>query len=197
MIESYLRDTSHALDRFRDTSWRCEATNGALRCRNYYVGHEKGHQFLPYQVGNGSANFMLSRLGQSFLVGQFECSFDPEKAITELYSQITRLMSNEINVETTLSLVAKASGVTSISSNRTCFTCLSNCPVYILPCENVQHTICEGCAIRFTDQRGRSQSTLLLQNCPLGCAFKKGTPWYSRTKAPAAGVRLLSLDGYV
>ena len=184
MIQEYLRDVRQALERFRDTSWRCEATNNSKRCRNYYVGHEKGHQFR------------FTDSGPTLLIGEFQCSFDPEMVIIELYSQINTLLNADDDIEMAISLVAKASSVASVSSNRTCFTCLSQCPVYILPCENVHaHTICEKCALRFTDSEGRSQSTLSLHSCPLGCQFRQGKPWYSRVKAPTAGVRLLSLDG--
>ena len=188
MIDSYLRDCRQALERFRDTSWRCEAKSEKARCENYWVGHEKGHQFFQ---GNWHRQYPVP----SLLVGEFQCSFKPEEVILALYAELTRLLREGGEVETAISLVAKASGVTNVSSNRTCFTCLSQCPVFILPCEQVQHTICEDCAMRFSYSTSRSQSTLFLQRCPLGCQFKNGKPWQSRVKPPSAGVRLLSLDG--
>lgn len=189
IIDSYLEDCRQALERFHDNSWRCEAKSDNTRCRNYWVGHEKGHQF---ELKTGTKFYFHAPILQ---VGDFQCSFKPEKVILDLYAEITRLLRQGGEVETVISIVAKASGVTNVSSNRTCFTCLSQCPVFILPCEQVQHPICEKCAMRFSYSPDRSQSTLFLQRCPLGCQFKGGRSWQSRVKPPSAGVRLLSLDG--
>lgn len=186
MIESYLRDCSQALERFRETSWRCEMRSDQTRCCNYWAGHEKGHQFLRPGQTNSKPNPAL-------LVGGFLCTWEPERVIKSLYAEICRQEGREI--ATTFPNAAKSSGVRCVRSNRTCFTCLSECPVYILPCKDVQHTICTRCATRFNHDIGRSQATLCLQRCPLGCSFKEGRPWHSRIKPPAAGVRILSLDG--
>ena len=129
------------------------------------------------------------------LVGEFQTSFEPGKIMEEIYSEISRLLQKGDNIEMATTLVAKASGVTLVSSNWTCFACLSQCPVHMLPCDGTQHAICEQCAVRFTDKLHHSQSTVVLKRCPLGCYFKKGSEWRSRIKPPSAGVRLLSLDG--
>lgn len=176
--------------------------SGGHRCLNYYVGHEKGHQFAPVtsKYGSGrspSSSSSTSVAAASLLVGEFQCSFEPGKVIEELFTGINGLLERDDNIETATSLVAKASGVASVSSNRTCYPCLSRCPVYMLPCDGVQHTICEQCAIRFTDTAIRSQSTVSLKRCPLGCYFRRGSEWRSRIRPPTAGVRLLSLDGSV
>ena len=182
-IESFLFDCRQALEKFRDTAWRCEAMSNGARCKNYLIGHEKGHQFAE---GNRVTSFQVS---------EFKCSFKPGEVIDELYEKVDEVLREGVGHKTTMSLIAKACGISSLNSNWTCFTCLSQCPVYILPCEQVQHTICEKCAIRFSNNDHRSQSTLLLESCPLGCQFKEKKPWYGRVKPPCAGVRLLSLDG--
>ena len=202
-INTYLADCGQALQRFRDTSWKCEAMSGRQRCLNYYVGHEKGHQFAPLTPRLESArspspsSSYASTSAPSLLVGEFQCSFEPGKVIEELYSAIIGLLERGDNTETATTLVAEASGVASVSSNRTCYPCLSQCPVYMLPCDGLQHTICEQCAIRFTDTARRSQTTVCLKRCPLSCYFRRGAEWRGRIKPPTAGVRLLSLDGSV
>ena len=159
---------------------------GEARCRNYWVGHEKGHQFSRPRNHTGRRHLPL-------LTGEFLCTWDPERSIKNLYAEIRRQEGREIG--TTFQIAAKRSRVRSVRSNRSCFTCLSQCPVYILPCEYVQHTICGNCAVLFNYSVGRSQATLCLKSCPLGCRFRDGQPWHGRIKPPTAGVRILSLDG--
>lgn len=160
--------------------------SGQERCVNYWSGHEKGHQFSRQQ------NSTL-RQTPSLLVGAFHCDWDPEGLIQSLYAEIRQQEDRE--VETTFPDTAKRSGVRSVRSNWTCFTCLAECPVYILPCEQIQHTICAGCAIKFNHSHARSQATLCLLRCPLGCRFKGERPWHNRLKPATAGARILSLDG--
>lgn len=167
-------------------SWRCEKKSGQQRCLNYWDGHEKGHQFS--RRGKG-----LPSLDPSLLVGEFHCTWEPEKLIKKLYAEICRQENGEIG--TTFPSAARRSGVLNVRSNRTCFTCLSQCPVYILPCEHIKHTICEQCVVRFNYDVRRSQATLCLKHCPLGCRFRGETPWHHRMKPSTAGVRILSLDG--
>jgi hypothetical protein len=165
------------------------------RCLNYWIGHEKGHQFSRIRSMRESRGLDTFG-GPRLLVGEFQCSLKPESVLNALYAEIERLRTAGGFVEDTVPLVAKASGVANVNGNRTCFTCLSECPEYILPCEQKQHAICENCAFRFSLDRGRSQSTLFLKSCPLGCQFRNGKPWQIRLKPPTAGVRILSLDGY-
>ncbi|KAH7382108.1 hypothetical protein BKA64DRAFT_713345 [Cadophora sp. MPI-SDFR-AT-0126] len=200
ITDKYLREFRQALEKFRDSSWRCEATDDGRRCLNYWIGHEKGHQFsrqrIRRQASSPSEPQRLDRFGgPRLLVGEFKCSLKPEDVLNATYSEIQRLRAAECLVEDTVPLVAKASGVIKINGNQTCFTCLSACPEYILPCAQVQHAICEDCAYRFSYDRGRSQCTLFLKSCPLGCQFRNGKPWQIRLKPPTAGVRMLSLDG--
>lgn len=168
--------------------------DGSRRCRNYFIGHEKGHQFSLfdyYLYGEKRSS------EPSLLAGEFQCSFKPDDVLLALYPEITRLLEEVVDMRSTFSQVAKTSGVTSIASNRTCFTCLSRCPVYILPCQSLQHTICEQCAHKFSHDYGQGKSSILLKQCPLGCQFETRKPWLIRVKPPLAGVRLLSLDGQV
>ncbi|KAL8925657.1 MAG: hypothetical protein Q9208_003340 [Pyrenodesmia sp. 3 TL-2023] len=100
-IQLFLRDCRQALERFRETSWRCEARNGQERCLNYWVGHEKGHQFSRQQK---------STLPQdpSLLVGTFHCKWDPEGLMKALYAEICQ--QGDLELETTFPDTAKRSG---------------------------------------------------------------------------------------
>ena len=207
ITDRYLREFRQALEKFRDSSWRCEAISEGEQCLNYWIGHEKGHQFIRrrrrrrgQEVEQREATAKpVGRVGTfggpRLLVGEFKCSLKPQEILDALYSEIECLRTAGGFVEDTVPLVSKASGVIAINGNRTCFTCLSECPQYILPCAKIQHSICENCAFRFSFDRGRSQCTLFLRSCPLGCQFRNEKPWQIRLKPPTAGVRMLSLDG--
>ncbi len=129
---------------------------------------------------------------QSLLLGDFECSYDPTAILDELWKELQSAMETG-QAAKRLSSMARASGITEISSSRTCLTCLSNCPTNVLPCDSLQHTICEKCLRRFDDVDD-SMSTVVVNQCPLGCRLK-GSPWTIRLKPETAGARILSLDG--
>jgi len=156
-----------------------------LRCSNYRDGHDKGHQFHTRSSSSHSDGWILE--------GEFEPTLDPDPVLDTLQSKITQYIDCEDKGE--LGWLAKESGVDEVTSNTTCFTCLSHSPRYILPCDNkLQHLICEECAIRFSSDF--SQGTLIIDRCPLGCDLADGKPWKIRLKPPTAGARLLALDGY-
>ncbi|KAL8786710.1 MAG: hypothetical protein Q9213_002647 [Squamulea squamosa] len=73
-IESYLRECRQGLEKFRETSWRCEKTSDQARCCNYWVGHDKGHQFSWRRIDASGGN-------SSLLTGEFLCTWEPEKLI--------------------------------------------------------------------------------------------------------------------
>lgn len=199
LIERYLRETRQALEKFREKAWRCEALAGSERCRNYWIGHEKGHQFTGCSL-NSDPRTPLRRSGtsiESMRIGDFECSFDQEAVILALYTEIVRLLNEVEDLKAVLARTAQSCTVAQVSSYRTCYGCLKRVPIFILPCRDVQHTFCEGCLTSSRHDTGRNQSTLTLTGCLLGCHFKQGKPWRIRVKSPNAGARLLSLDGYV
>ena len=175
------------MERYREKHWRCEARDpsGKWRCQNYWEGHDKGHQFT-----RDDKPFLQARI---LIVGEFECSFQLKVTLDLLLTEIRQMLGSGQAVEK-LSITAKESGVSSITSNRTCFSCLSNCPVYILPCVPLQHTICEECVVKFDTGKHQAVSTASLDHCPLACRFAN-SPWSIRLKPEAAGVRILTLDG--
>ena len=186
-IESSINECQRALERYREKHWRCEARDpsGRWRCQNYWEGHDKGHQFTCSDRPSTQANMLR--------VGEFKCSFEPKSTLDSLYHEIKQILRSGQAIEK-LSLTAQASGVSSISSNRTCFSCLSNSPSYILPCVPLQHSICEECLKRFDTSGQHVGSTASLNHCPLTCRFAF-FPWSIRLKPRAAGVRVLKLDG--
>jgi hypothetical protein len=169
--------------------------SGRRRCRNYWQGHEKGHQFSASGKQRHSKRLSDTSGEESLLVGDFQCTFDKEAIEIAMHQEIRRLLKKVDGLQAHLAKCAQDSGVTQISSYITCFVCLRRCPIFILPCQDIQHAFCQICLKSFHHETGRSKSTLLLRGCPLGCRFKNGTPWHIRVKSPMAGTRLLSLDG--
>lgn len=187
-LEKYIDEVQMSLRKCRERHWRCEAKDntGVRRCVNHWDGHEKGHQFRDGQ-----------RFSHDGLrIGAFENSFDSEEMIKTLVAEIARLRAAGHNAQIrSLSQTARSSGVSTLFSNRTCLTCLVNCPLYILPCPiQQQHAVCEPCAERFSIAPEGVTSYISLQQCPLDCELTK-SPWVIRKKPKNAGVRLLTLDG--
>jgi hypothetical protein len=214
-INKYVDEVQRSLEMCKERHWRCEAKskNGTIRCSNRWDGHNKGHQFrarTPNSLKSGKTSLTVDPLPISayiedaisiptLLIGGFKCAVNSQKVLLALHSEIRKILQtsqNTSNRKLAFSQHARAIGVTSIVSNRTCLVCLSNCPVYILPCKNLQHTICESCVERFSSNSPRSSSILSVESCPLGCQFTT-SPWLIRRKPLSAGVRVLTLDGYV
>ena len=180
-----------ALQKFRDEFWRCEAVDTDRRCRNYWEGHEKGHQF-QFIVKEKAA---LSDQ-DTVAVGQHENSYDGDRYTVLLWDEIHSMASGGLDGGTTakrrLADAAQEAGVSKVQSQRTCLSCLSNCPTNTLPCRGPQHSVCELCIRRYT--RGHESSWAHLTQCPLGCQLST-TPWKIRVKPETAGSRVLALDG--
>lgn len=171
--------------------------NGRHRCVNYWHGHEKGHQFCLMRKDRQSPRLSDSSGEEPLLVGDFQGTFDQKAIEIAMDQEIRRLLGKKNGLEAQLAKCAQDSGVTEISSYITCYVCLKRCPIFILPCQYIQHSFCQICLKRFHHETGRSESTLFFRACPLGCRFKDGTPWHIRVKSRWAGARLLSLDGWV
>lgn len=209
-ISNYVDEVQLSLQRCYDKHWRCERIEapsqdhpGGRRCVNRWDGHEKGHQFArEFDVSRAVRHMMrYDDSSPTLKVGRFRHSFDADQVhqvITTLVSEINRLLTCDKDAKVlALSQNARSSGVVDVVTNRTCLTCLSNCPVHILPCKRkLQHNICEECAQFFSSENSDSASVLSLTFCPLDCTFTT-SPWRIRRKPPTAGVRILTLDGYI
>lgn len=141
---------------------------------------------------------MTTAISPTLKIGVFENSFKADVAVEALYQEIFKLLDLKPFAQTQEFHQHAMSGkITKIVSNRTCLSCLSNCPVYILPCEkSIQHAVCEMCAEHFSSADAQSSANISLDRCPLGCSFTT-SPWHIRRKPLNAGARILTLDGYV
>lgn len=110
-----------------------------------------------------------------------------------LWLEINKLKSS-VEARAALESAAIDSGVVELTSQRTCLSCLANCPTNMLPCGPHQHAICEDC-IRQSGQQDDQQSLITIRNCPLGCRFTILHPWTIKVKPKQAGARILVLDG--
>lgn len=77
-------------------------------------------------------------------------------------------------------------------SNLSCFSCLRDMPEHPLPCG---HVVCSPCARMFGRQS--SKTSFLLENCPLQWNDQFDSAVEISMKPVLAGIRVLSLDGYV
>jgi hypothetical protein len=195
--QSLVDEARAGLERFRDKFWRCEAVDSGRRCRNYWEGHEKGHQFSP-----ADEQGLLD--SDDMAVGVYRSSYNADYYLERLWDEISHLgrqnADREIVVRRRLTDQAQRIRLHEMHSQRTCLACLSNCPTNVLPCRNVrnvQHAICEQCIRRYAGPPNES-SWAYLSQCPLGCELdcELGTsPWTVRLKPNTAGARILALDG--
>jgi hypothetical protein len=167
-----------------------------LRCLNRWDGHEKGHQFQPQTKQSRRESRESTHSVPIMRVGQYQNSVTPGTVIDAVYAEVNRMLESERSFQiSAMSQNAQSSGVSRLVSNRTCLTCLSNCPTYVLPCVPSQHAICESCFERFSVANNELECVLSLERCPLGCHFQS-SPWTVRKKPKNAGARILTLDGY-
>ncbi|KAJ3563826.1 hypothetical protein NPX13_g8067 [Xylaria arbuscula] len=130
-----VEEARRGLERFRARFWRCEAkdSSGQRRCKNYWEGHVKGHQFD--NIGGRGVNPVSA---ENLAVGAFQSSYDPEAFAERLWLEVTKLRSRE-DATDKLAPAAVSCSVASITGQRTCLACLSNTPTNMLPCLPKQH----------------------------------------------------------
>jgi hypothetical protein len=153
---------------------------------NYRMSHVKGHQFNL-------------RGKESVISGDFVSRFlDALDSLQdELATKLPHFLRDSISTTelgSTLWQYAKTSGAERIFSNRTCLACLSRMPVHALPCG---HCICDPCSSTLNANRRYQEMKLVIPRCPLGCEWPGVREWTISRKPLSAGVRVLSLDGYV
>ena len=147
--------------------------SGRPRCCNYWAGHQKGHQFSR-QKDHASTH------DPSLLAEDFLCTWNPEDLIAALYKEICRSLREGDERSQNFYCAVMKSSVKGIRYNRTGFTYLSQCPVYILLCDILQRTKCGNYAVKFNYTSDRSQATVSLRCCPTGCGFGGGNPWHKK-----------------
>lgn len=92
-----------------------------------------------------------------------------------------------------------------VTDHKTCFVCLLSTPEHVLSCG---HILCDGCAQDFADYCYNSQSSQFecdaygIKYCPLcqtggaiQCSDNQEWLWLQPLSPPAAGPRILTLDG--
>ena len=79
-------------------------------------------------------------------------------------------------------------------SHTTCFSCLFEPPEHALSCG---HVLCTSCLRAYGRPRGRN--VVEIEGCPMELLSKRSRygSWKVLLKPDAAGLRILTLDGYV
>ena len=86
----------------------------------------------------------------------------------------------------------KGHNASSFISLTTCYCCLMEVPEHPLQC---RHVLCTGCIKAYGYQH--DSHSMYMDYCPLHWSEKFDRPWIIHFKPEYAGVRILSLDGYV
>ncbi|KAK3336354.1 hypothetical protein B0T19DRAFT_36498 [Cercophora scortea] len=190
--EDLVEEARRGLEGFRDRYWRCEAKDATdqRRCKNYSIGHDKGHQFDPTLRDHRISD--VSSSDDDLRDGDYFSKYLPEEYANKLWDEISHIQTLEDAMDK-LASTAIASGVSQITGQRTCLACLSNTPTNMLPCRPRQHGICQECIRRYTGST-RHLSFIAIDSCPLGCQLER-KPWTIRVKPKTAGARILVLDG--
>jgi len=186
----YNGPVSQVYNTFFAEHWRCEERSGNKRCTNVSVAHSKGHQ---YQMDEGE------RYGIFITEGEFTATFNPP-LFADMILQHLEEMEAPYNAHVHSKMLRSVGNwLLQISTHRSCLSCLSDNPEHILSCH---HVLCNKCAYEFTlasvGTVAIGSNYLKINSCPFGCSRKKGEwPWSVSVKPSSAGVRVLSLDGYV
>jgi hypothetical protein len=199
---------SEAFQNFHDRHWTCEAqinpsaTRASLRrsgsdinlrggslvrCVNTLKGHrEKGHQFPTTST----------REGYRQLLGRFQSTFQHDDLVRDLKAEVRRLQSERDLPSIRQSLLerARATGLSQLKSNTTCYICFCRMPTHSLPCG---HSFCDHCLQALNENPDREEEhVIILHTCPLHVGNSHRELIF-RLKPRNAGVRILTLDGYV
>jgi hypothetical protein len=205
------------LETFHNRFWRCEKRdNNGCRCTNFAVGHAKGHQREDGKIFSAEG-FLSSYYSekQKFLdtvTSTHQALFRYHAHNSERYPGSDRpgdkeaRIAGELHMLNTLSKISDFWMLKALPSqqnsspevvayhHQTCFCCLNSLPEHTLRCG---HIICQNCLENFS-KHSSCGNFFCMSTCPL---CKKADPWEpewkTKVKPPTAGLRILSLDGYV
>lgn len=176
------------------------------RCANLQGGHLKGHQDYKgrvFQAGEFWAEHPLDSPDQIEFFNQRitdklqEICNNWETKLPEMKrggSKEQKRVALEDHLVLSNTILHQKSGqdlLPRLASHDTCSFCLILTPLYPLLCG---HTICQECLECFAKKVGYN---LKLSECPLHADHEWAPPWTVTLKPPTAGLRILSLDGYV
>jgi hypothetical protein len=207
IFPQYREACENALGKIMSKLWPCATQN----CSNVRDGHMKGHQMSngrvigarePYSPTLGfseqeqrpeflrliceNLDTMLGQVSAKSSTKEEKLDLDTGE-LFEARRHHRRVMSGFLEKE--------AGPVTvhlNFRDNIGCLLCLFGLATHTLPCG---HTICGECVRSYGNQR--SSSFFEMPNCPLHVHEDWQQPMSIRYKPDLAGVRVLSIDGYV
>lgn len=210
IFPEYVVHCDNALEDFCDRYWPCEFVllMGSRRndisvgkCVNVRSGHgSKGHQNKDGKViavGSYQSRFTAESYQETFQYLVFEAL---EKLLAKLRVRI--MADSSVPEEKVAAQLHRESVMLhfykhiddvrnkSLVSHSTCFSCLMSPPQHALPCG---HILCTPCLSAYGTQE---RDAIEISSCPmhLDTTFRS---WKIFLKPEAAGVRILTLDGYV
>lgn len=209
IFPEYVGHCDNALEDFCDRYWPCEFAltignkkfdNAAGKCVNVRSGHgSKGHQNKygkVIAVGSYQSHFTAESYQETFRYQVFEAL---ERLLAKLRKAITSGSQAEDRIAAQLHRDCvmlhfykhiKDIRNKSLVSHSTCFSCLMSPPQHALPCG---HILCTPCLSAYGTLE---RDAIEISSCPMhvDTTFQS---WKIFLKPEAAGVRILSLDGYV
>lgn len=206
---NYLKYCDDALRDFCKLFWPCEFQSRSGNCVNVLEGHKKGHQNENGKI-IGSGEYESTFSFESYLyiwrnsiltsIIKFQNRM-VEKMGTQPSTSEKDLVSiaHRTNIQNFYRLLK---GAQRFVSHSACFCCLREMPEHPLPCG---HVLCTPCVRTYSEldmkmegMQQKDKNFIRMDRCPLHLHYLRFTePWILKFKPDLAGVRILSLDGYV
>lgn len=210
----YLEHLDAALENFCESHWPCEHVDSETgsRCVNVKSGHgEKGHQNANGKIfadGPYTSRRVFNTLQKEFANNTY---FRLHELLSILRDRRAVPLSrrtfwnDEIHVaadihrDDVLTLfyrhVSDDGKVERYNSHSVCFCCLLRPPEHALPCG---HVLCTQCISIYGRHQPGSRTEISIDYCPLEKqSVRAFQDWKISLKPDSAGVRILTLDGYV
>ena len=182
---------------FCEWYWPCNFQKRGIRCVNVSSGHAKGHQ---------------NAAGKVIATGNYVPSFHYNSDLCRWIQRVERDLNSmqmskddlspSLNVEDVISTLhienmktfyKEMGSANDFSSHYTCFCCLREIPVHPLACG---HVLCSACVRSYGAPKGTG--VVEMHRCPICQAQdRRFSSCLVRFMPPLAGVRVLSLDGWV
>lgn len=201
VIAAYVHYCDDALAEFCNRHWPCEYVHPTTRgrCVNVRAGHQsKGHQSKDGKVlavGSFISDFSLEKYREFFqycVMWNLRHLLDRLRLATKDSPHLELQEAAEIHRDNALyPFFHHLQGPEAFISHTACYSCLIKPPEHALPCG---HVLCTPCVQAFGTARGHC--IVELTYCPLHHTESLfHSRWPVFIKPPAAGIRILSLDG--